>query len=162
MSVYIKTKEFNVTVKEFRHLLASHYFKQMKFILIIFVILVIINFVFGLISNDYFGAILFGVLLAYYVSIPYIMNIKKTQSKINFTRRFCEIDENFISFIYEDDSLVKIRFDHFIQVTKNLNYFLLYPIKNQFYYLPLESFNTEQELSRFELLMEGKQLLKLW
>ncbi len=160
--MYIKTKEFNLTEKQFRQVIALQYFKRMKNLFIIWSILAIIGLVISIISNDYFMLIVSLIVIAYYLSLPYWLNLKKTQPPINFKKRFCEIDENFITFIYEDGSLVKLRFDNFIQVTKESNYYFLYTVKTQFHYLPVAVFNSEQEICRFDLLMEGKQLLKLW
>lgn len=160
--MYIKTKEFNLTEKQFRQLIAVQYFKRMKNLFIILSVLALIALANSIISNDYFTLIVILILIAYYVSLPYWINIKKTQPPINFKKRFCEIDENFITFMYEDGSLVKLRFDNFIQVTKESNYYFLYTVKTQFHYLPVAVFNSEQEICRFDLLMEGKQLIKLW
>ena len=162
--MYIKTKEFNLTDKEFRQLLAYHYFKKIKNLIIFFSILTLISLVVSILSRDYFLTILFLGLLAYYVSIPRFMNLQKTQSKMIFCQRYCEIDDKFISFVYEDGSLVKLNFDTFTQVIRESNYYLLYTtyVKTQFHYLPVAAFNSEQDISRFELLMEGKKLIKLW
>jgi len=160
--MYIKTQEFNLTKKQFRELLAAHYYKQMKKISINLSILALMGLGIFLTSHGYFLLIMVLVLIASYISVPYLINLDKTQSHLNFKGRFCEIDENFITFIYEDGSLVKLRFDSFREVTKESNYYFLYMTNNQFHYLPIATFNSEQEISRFELLMQGKQLLKLW
>jgi hypothetical protein len=49
-----------------------------------------------------------------------------------------------------------------VQFPKESNYYFLYTVKTQFHYLPVAVFNSEQEICRFDLLREGKQLLKLW
>jgi hypothetical protein len=88
--------------------------------------------------------------------------MKKTQPVVNFIPRYWEIDENFISIYYEDGSLSKFRFDHLIKATKQSEFYLVYFSIQQFYYLPLAAFETEKDIHRFELFLEGKQLLKLW
>lgn len=163
--MYIKTKEFNLTEQEFRKLIASHYFKQMRWLIISIIFVIGIDFVLSIMmTGNYLIAIAGLFFLAYFVSIPYIINLEKSQSKLNFKKRYCEIDETFISFVYEDGSLVKLKLEHFAQALKDSNNYLLYTTygKTQFHYLPIAAFNSEQEISRFDLLLEGKQLLKLW
>jgi hypothetical protein len=69
--MYIKTKEFNLTEKQFRQVIALQYFKRMKNLFIIWSILAIIGLVISIISNDYFMLIVSLIVIAYYLSLPY-------------------------------------------------------------------------------------------
>lgn len=153
-----------MTEQEFRKLLAIQYFQKMKTRLTLFVIVSLANLALSIAKDNYFFSVISIATTIYYFSLPYLINLKKTQPKISFRKRWCEMDQDFISFIYEDGSLVKIRFDDFIQVIKRQNYYWMYSTytQTQFFYLPVAAFNTEQDINRFDLLMQGKQLMKLW
>jgi hypothetical protein len=86
----------------------------------------------------------------------------KRQSQLNFINRYCEFDESFFTVFYEDGSIIKLKYEHFIKVIKRSEYYFLYTSLAQFHYLPISAFETEKDIHRFDLLLEGKQLLKLW
>lgn len=159
----IKTKTFQVTPKQLKQLLINHYFKARKKILIIYTVMSILFFILAFFDKYFINSAIFvSFLLIGLLVAPFLINMKKTQPVANFILRYWEIDENFISIYYEDGSLSKFRFDHLIKVTKQSEFYLVYFSIQQFHYLPLAAFETEKDIHRFELFLEGKQLLKLW
>ncbi len=49
-----------------------------------------------------------------------------------------------------------------MKVVKKGEYYFLYMTKAQFHYLPVAAFESEKDMHRFDLFLEGKQLIKLW
>ena len=158
----IRTKTYNLTISEFRSLISSHYFKRMKWFLILILIIVIFNAFSVFLNNKPFWQVLIPLFfLIYLIAIP-LMISKKSQSKLNFMDRYCEIDETFFTVYYEDGSIIKLNLEHFIKAVKQSEYYLFYMINNQFHYLPLAALESEQDIHRLNLFLAGKQLIKLW
>jgi hypothetical protein len=72
--MYIKTKEFNLTEKQFRQVIALEYFKRMKNLFIILSILAIIGLATSIIFKHYFPLIISLILSNYYVRWPDLRN----------------------------------------------------------------------------------------
>lgn len=159
----IKTKIFQTTPKELRYLLTIDYYRRMKITLIILLVVALISIVSSLLQNFFdWWIIYFLALIAYFLALPLFFQVQKRTSALNFQNRYCEIDENFFTIFYEDGSMVKLNYAHFIQVMKKADYYFLYMTKAQFYYLPVAAFKSEKDIHRFELFLQGKQLIKLW
>jgi hypothetical protein len=110
-----------------------------------------------------FLRIYFLFLFVFGLVAPFFINLKKTQSILNFIARYWEIDENFISIYYEDGSLSKLRFEHLVKAIKLGEYYLLFmTAAGYFHYLPISAFESEKDIHRFDLFLKGKQLIKLW
>ena len=157
----IKTKTFNVTPKELRQLIALHYFKQRKVLLIFVGVLALINVVFAFTVD--FGnimAIYFLAIFIYLLIVPFLINVKKINPRLNFINRSWQIDEDFITVIYEDGSMSKFRFEHFIKAVKQSEFYWLYTCPTQFHYVPFAAFESEKDISRFDFFLKGKQLIK--
>ncbi|MFM6133111.1 MAG: hypothetical protein ACKPCP_02870, partial [Sphaerospermopsis kisseleviana] len=77
----IKTKTFQVTAKQLKDLIISHYFRQRKRILIIFTLGMIITAILSIfISSSFIGfSVYFAFLLTVLNLPPFLMNMKKTQ-----------------------------------------------------------------------------------
>jgi YcxB-like protein len=159
----IRTKTFQTTPKELRALLTVDYYRRMKRILIILSVLVLLIVIFSVVKNQFdWWLIYFLGLIAYFLSLPLLIRVKGRASELNFQNRYCEIDEKFFAIFYEDGSIVKMRYEHFVQVIKKADYYFLYVTKAQFHYLPVAAFETEKDIHRFDLFLESKQLIKLW
>ncbi|MGI8504755.1 MAG: YcxB family protein [Hassallia sp.] len=157
----IKTKTFNITPKQLRQLITLHYLKQRKILLICVGILAIINVIFAFIIDFWnIMAIYFVAIFIYLLIAPILINVKKINPQINFINRYWEIDQDFITVIYEDGSLSKMRFEHFLKATKQSEYYWLFTCPTQFHYVPIAAFESEKDISRFDLFLKGKQLIK--
>ncbi|MBD2299288.1 YcxB family protein [Nostoc sp. FACHB-87] len=161
--MYIKTKSFQITPKELGALLTVDYYRRMKFFFILFAILLVINIVVSVLQNRFdWWLIYFVGLGAYFVSLPLFFQPRKRNSTLNFQNRYCEIDENFFAMFYEDGSIVKLNYSHFMQVITKADYYFLYMTKAQFHYLPVAAFESEKDIHRFDLFLQSKQLIKIW
>jgi hypothetical protein len=158
-----KTKNFNVTPAELRRLIATHYFRQRRNLLIFCAVMTVVSILFSSVEGSIFGAGYFSFLFSCLLIAPFLINLKKTQAAVNFISRYWEVDETFITIYYEDGSIGKFRFEHLIKALKKKEYYFLYiTAAGQFHYLPIAAFESEKDMHRFDLLLEGKQLLKLW
>lgn len=159
----IKTKTFSITPKEFRQLLATQYYRQRRNLLILYAVMIVITFLLPFDETLIFLRIYFLSLFIFSLFAPFLINLKKTQPILNFIARYWEIDENFISIYYEDGSISKFRFEHLTKVIKLREYYLLYMTTvGYFHYLPISALESEKDIHRFDLFLEGKQLIKLW
>jgi hypothetical protein len=159
----ITTKTFNITPKELRNLLATQYFQQRRNTLFIYAALILVNLL--LPGEGTYKSFTVYILIGfvYLLIAPFILNLKKIMPVLNFVARYWEIDENFIAIHYEDGSLSKFKFEHLVKVTKQKEYYLLYiTAAGQFNYLPIAAFETEKDIHRFDLFLQGKQLIKIW
>lgn len=159
----IKTKTFQISPKELRGIIATDYYKRMKVFFILLLILTSINIALAVILQRFdWWLIYFLGLIAYFLSVPLWMRLQGRTSALNFQSRYCEMDENFFTICFEDGSLTKMRYEHFMKVVKKGEYYFLYITKAQFHYLPVAAFELEKDIHRFDLFLEGKQLIKLW
>jgi hypothetical protein len=159
----IKTQTFNITPKELRKILMIQYYKQRRAWLIFTPLLAIFNF---FIAKDAFNQFLTYFLFVTFITTliaPWLWNFRKIMPVANFINRYCEIDENFLTLYFEDGSIFKYKFEHFMQAGKVQGYYVLYlTAAGAINYIPATAFESEKDINRFELLLQGKQLLKLW
>lgn len=156
----IKTKEFNVSEAEFQHLIRILYYKSRRTLLIGFAIFAIIIIVVAILEPLFsFLAIYFVIALGWLLAVPFITNTAKSQAKINFQSRICEITDNYFSMSYADGSLLKLHFNNFIKVTRESEYYFLYMAKINFHYLPFRAFNSEDDINEFEAALKNKKLI---
>lgn len=159
----IRTKQFQISPKELRGIIAVDYYKRMKLTLIICSVLVVINIILSIIQNQFSWWLLYFLgFIAYIVSVPLWLRLQGRTSELNFQSRYCEMDEDFFAIFFEDGSITKLRYEHFMKVVKKGEYYFLYMTKVQFHYLPVAAFESEKDMHRFDLFLEGKQLIKLW
>lgn len=146
----IKTKDFELTKKEYFKILMINYFKWW-FIAFIFLMGIFVRKIFY-----------WGVILAYCIWLIlyfwFYTNSKK--NKIFFKKRHFEINDDFLICYLEDGSLDKIKIDNIIKVIKKPKYYLLFISKNNFIYLPLEIFSSSEDIKNFDSLFKSKNLLK--
>lgn len=158
----IKTKEFNVSKAEFRHITRIAYYKQMRIVIIISAIItaiVVVQAAFVPQSANIILAMQFVALLSSFLAIPFLRNTSKVPPKLNFQNRTCEINADYFSMTYEDGSLSKVHFNNFIKVHREFSWYFLYLTRNGFEYLPLRVFNSEDNINAFETLIKNKKLM---
>ncbi|OUL28992.1 YcxB family protein [Nostoc sp. 106C] len=159
----IRTKKFQISPKELRGIIAVDYYKRMKLTLIIFSVLTVVNIIISIIQKEFSWWLLYCLgFIAYILSVPLWLRLQGRTSELNFQSRYCEMDEDFFTIFFEDGSISKLRYEHFVKVIKKSEYYFLYITKVQFHYLPVAAFESEKDMHRFDLFLEGKQLIKLW
>lgn len=159
--MYIKTKTFNISENELNYLLKISYYTSRKPLIIIFSILTVISIIIAIIDSRFtFLPFYFTLLLALFIALPSITNFAKSQPRFNFLNRFCEIDDNYFTINYDDGSLDKLNFNHFLKVVRRSEHYLLYVTKISFQYVPIRAFNSEEDINKFEKLVKIKKLME--
>lgn len=146
---------------ELRHITRIVYYRTLKILLIlmaIFLGIIVIEFI--IVPLLIFIAIGFVAVLGYYLAIPFIRNPSKTQPKLNFRNRICEITDNYFNMTYENGSLRKVHFNNYIKVIRESDWNFLYLTKVMFEYLPIRAFNSENDINEFEILIKNKKLME--
>ncbi len=159
----ITTKEFNISEAEFRYLNRITYYKAIKFLVIISAIITLITIISSVFHprSAYIGVGVWSVIMiSLLLAIPFITNVAKSQPKIHFRSRSCEITDNYFTLTFEDGSLTKTNFNDFIKVIRESNYYFLYMGKIYFHYLPIRAFNSEDDINAFEAALRIKKLMK--
>ena len=157
----IKTKEFNISEDEFRHITRGIYYKAIKFLLIMVAILAVTSILTSIFSPPLNSIAVLSIMFLGFLSFaPFIGNSAKAQSKLNFQNRICEITDNYFSMTYEDGSLSKIHFNNFVKITKESDWYFLYLTQVFFEYLPIRAFNSEDDINEFETLIKNKKLME--
>jgi hypothetical protein len=158
----IKTKRYTITPKQLKKMLIINYLKQMKILLIILLIFWLLIVILSITGQGSSQSMILPITTAiiYLLIIPLFINVNKLP-KLNFLERYCEIDRDYFAVFYEDGSIVKLKFEHFIGAIKQGEFYFLYMAKGQFHYLPIAAFESESDINRFDLLLEGKKILKL-
>lgn len=122
----IKTKEFNISEDELRHVTSIVYYKQIKIVIIMFTIITVTSVIVAILApnaTNVWFAVGFVILLSYFLALPFIRNPAKTQIKLNFQNRNCEINDNYFSMTYEDGSLSKVHLSNYIKITRESDWY---------------------------------------
>jgi hypothetical protein len=146
----IKTKRFQYTPKELFAILIMRYLKKrwwlFAWILLLGIVLILMD------SHDSFSyffigfAIVFPVLLV----IQFWRYVNSKSNRLLLLERYYEIDNDKINGIIDNDTHSTIKLDHFIKVEFIRNTYLLFIAKNQFVYIPVDSFESGDDKKWFE------------
>jgi hypothetical protein len=161
----IRTKEFNMSEAEFRHLIRIVYYKQVqnKIIIIMFGIITLLSIIIAILVLRYatiWFAIASVTFLSYLLAFPYITDSAKTLIKLDFQNRTCEINDNYFSTTFEDGTSIKIHFNNYIKVTRESDWYFMYSTNTRFDYLPIRAFNSEDDINEFEAALRNKKLME--
>lgn len=146
----IKTKEFRLTEKEYFKISLVNTSKKMFLTIILFLLLL----------TSWAAKLFFIALFPLYISIYYWFYSQSKKNKIFFKKHTIEINDNFLTAYFEDESLDKINLNNIIKVVKRKKYYLLYIAIAKYIYLPVAGFYSEQDMNNFETLLKIKKLLK--
>lgn len=158
----IKIKEFNISEDELRHVTSIVYYKQIKVVIIIFAIITAISIISAILIPRLFSIWLAAgcvIFLSYSLALPYLRKPVKTQIKLHFQNRTCEINDNYFSTTFEDGSSSKIHFSNYIKATRESDWYFLYLTNTYFEYLPIRAFNSEDDINEFEAALKTKRLM---
>ncbi|MBW4662702.1 MAG: YcxB family protein [Chroococcus sp. CMT-3BRIN-NPC107] len=157
----IKTKEFNTSKAEFRHVINIAYYRSIKDLIIgLASFTIIIVFCSGFNSLAVSIAIWSGILLGYLLIFPFLNTSAKSQPGLHLKNRTCEITDNYFSMTFEDGSLTKVHFNNYLKINRESEWYFLYMTQVMFEYLPLRAFNSEKDINEFETMMKNKKLME--
>lgn len=162
-NINIKTKEYQITEKQFFKILSSLYYKRSQATLIIWGLLFVVNLAQLFtqpLSTALPGVIIFVLVFGILYGIaPFLGYKTAAQNKYVFQKTRVEIDTDFFTFYYEDGSLFKYKFSNFHKAEKEGEFYFLYVTKVSVYYIPKAAFYTEADIQLFELMLKSKKLL---
>ena len=103
-------------------------------------------------NNDSFDVfiIVFAIIYPILLIIQYWRYATSKDNKLMLLERYYEIDGEKIKGIIDQDTISLIKTEHFIRVDLIRNTYLLYIAKNQFIYIPIDSFETDADREWFE------------
>lgn len=146
----IKTKKIKISSKELFNILIKRFVKK-RWWLLVWIFLLEIFFIMKdqKTTADIFFIIFF---LAYplFIVIMFWRHAHQKENKLFLAERYYEISEDKMKGILDEDTFSTIKYDHFIMYDIVNNIYLLYLSKNQFIYIPSDSFKSKDDLEWFE------------
>jgi hypothetical protein len=168
-SIRIKTKDSALTPKRFREILYLLRFAKTEAKSLIstgVVIILATPFTIRLVfpGSLMSAAIGFLIVLIVYTQVVFYplfamrRYVTSPENGIFFVARYYVFDEEKIHVYMHDDTLSTTRLDSLIKIIRTQEYFLLFVAKSLFHYLPLDAFETEEDLARFEALLQSHKI----
>lgn len=146
----ITTKKVKLTPKKLFALLLVRYFKRRWWL---FIWLFVAAIILGL---DRQQDHLDGLVLFLAIFLPVILVLQfwryadSKDNKLFLLERYYEIDSDKINGIIDNDTYSPINIEHIIKVDIVLKNYLLYISKDQFIYIPIDSFENDSDRQWFE------------
>lgn len=146
----IKTKKVKLSPKDLFLILIFRYIKKRWWLFAWIWILAIILGADGI--NDSFDMffIVFAIFFPILLVIQFWRYVISKDNKLLLLERYYEIDSEKINGIIDQDTYSPIRLNHFIKVDLIRKTYLLYVAKNQFVYIPIDSFESDSDKEWFE------------
>ena len=146
----IKTKRVKLTPKEFFNILITRYIKKRWWLLAwIWALAVVMLLKENYESFDYF---FFGMAIVYPIILiwQFWRYVNSKDNKLLLLERHYEIDSDKINGIIDEETYSPIKLEYFIKIELIRKTYLLYVAKNQFIYIPIDSFESEKDLEWFK------------
>ena len=146
----ITTKKVKLTPKELFSILILRYIKKRWWLFIWIWVLALILGLDGI--NDSFDLffIVFAIIYPILLLIQFWRYVTSKDNKILLLERYYEIDNEKINGIIDKDTYSPIKLEHFIKADLIRETYLLYIAKNQFIYIPIDSFENDSDRLWFE------------
>lgn len=146
----ITTKKVKLTPKKLFSILILKYIKKRWWLFIWIWVLALILGLDGI--NDSFDVffIVFAIVYPILLLIQFWRYVTSKDNKILLLERYYEIDNEKINGIIDQDTYSPIKLEHFIKVDLIRKTYLLYIAKNQFVYIPIDSFESDLDRQWFE------------
>src|SRR5690554_681174 len=146
----ITTKKVKLTPKELFSILILRYIKKRWWL---FVWIWLLAIILGLKEQyDYFDKffIVFAIIYPILLIIQFWRYVVSKDNKLLLLERYYEIDAEKINGIIDKDTYSSIKLGHFIKADLIKKIYLLYIAKNQFIYIPIDSFENDSDREWFE------------
>jgi len=151
----IITEEFSLTRNQYFSILLQNMLTGRWWAFVVFFLFSILGIKAGVESALLLFALLSTLFLIYMMAEGWIRSNPKANPLI-FQNTSCEIDHELISFHFKDGSLIKIKFSNLKEISLRKEYYLLYPSRYQFLYLPLKALRDANDLERLKVLLRVK------
>lgn len=146
----ITTKKVKLTPKELFSILILRYIKKRWWL---FVWIWVLAIILGLKEqHDYFDKffIAFAIIYPILLIIQFWRYVVSKDNKLLLLERYYEIDSEKINGIIDKDTYSPIKLEHFIKADLIRKTYLLYIAKNQFIYIPIDSFENDSDKEWFK------------
>lgn len=144
----IKTKEFEMTKWEYYKVLMIETLKRIWWLIVFIAIMTILN-------RDSFAIVFTFVFVVFLMLYNYYF-VNSRANKSFFSKRYFEVNDEFLSGYVKDGSEGKINLNNVVKVVKNKSYFLIYISKVTFYYIPLNAFYSSEDIDSLYALLRTK------
>lgn len=145
----IQTKKVKLTAKELFFILIKKYFKKKWGLYVCMLLVGAMVMSNGINDNDKFF-IAFFFIYPLLVLFQFWRHVNSKDNKLLLAERHYQIDNEKINGILDKDTFSPIKLDHFIKIDLVNKTYLLYITKNQFIYIPINSFESDEDLQWFE------------
>lgn len=155
----IKTKEFRITEVELDNINIYFHYRAIIPSLIKLATFTVMSLFASFYSPQLIVAAFCPIILiSYLLAAPFLIQPSKSMSYLHFLNRSCEITDDYFNMVFEDGTTNMVTLKSYIKVNRELEYYFLYT-KFSFHYLPISSFNSEEDINKFETLMKNKKLM---
>jgi uncharacterized membrane protein YqjE len=148
--IMIKTKRFKYTPKELFKLLILRYARKRWWLFAWILILTIIMILLDNKDSFTYFLIVFAIIYPVLLVIQFWRYVNSKANKLLLSERHYEIDQDKINGILDEDTHSTVKIEHFIKVEFIYNTYLLLIAKNQFLYIPIDAFESEDDRRWFE------------
>ena len=152
----IETQPFDFTKVTYFKIMVTEYFKKRWWFFGILLLLAL--FALFYVQDTYLAAnvlsiaVLFGIAMILIFWL-YANNYKR---KAIFQPRYYRIDENWIETRLHDGTVNRFELKKIKKITADKHYFLLYITKDHFFYIPLSSFKTPEDVEDFKNIINKR------
>jgi YcxB-like protein len=153
----IRTHEFRMTEQEYFKVTAYNFLRQRWWLMALLVGAAALHALRGGVSVMSVLTIGLVVLYPVYVAAYLWYYANSKQNRLFFEERFIEIDGEFVTGRLNDGSVAKTKWDHIVKVIRTSSSYLLYLSKSQFIYIPVDAFDTEDDLELFETFVKNRK-----
>ena len=151
----IITEEFSLTRNQYFSILLQNMLTGRWWAFVVFLLFSALGIKAGVGSVLLLFVFLSTLYWIYMIASCWIRSNPKADPLI-FQNTSCEIDHEFVSFHFKDGSFIKIKFSNLRKILLRKGYYLLYPSRHRFFYLPLKAMRDANDLERLKVLLKVK------
>ena len=146
----ITTKKVKLTPRQFFLILIIRHIKKQWWLFAAILFLAIFFLVNGINDPVQMFFPVFAIIYPALIVIQFWKYVTSKDNKLLLLERYYEIDNEKINGVIDRDTYSPIKLDHFIKVDLIRNNYLLFVSKNQFIYIPVDAFESDQDKEWFE------------
>ncbi|HEX3050169.1 MAG TPA: YcxB family protein [Aggregatilineaceae bacterium] len=149
----IRTKEVELTKKQYFKILTSIFYSRAWHLQIICGVLLICCLLEG--NYSFAGLICCSLLYPPYANW-HLVNSKENRNSL--LKCIYEFDDTFFTEYGENGNIHRIRLDGLTRIVRKKHYYLLSHQPSQFFYVPRSAFQSEEDAARVEIMLQGVSL----
>jgi uncharacterized membrane protein YobD (UPF0266 family) len=156
----IKTKQFTFSKQQYFGILFQNIFSKSWWAFGLLIVILIYQLYQDAVHPGATGvSLILGALPLFFLSYLVIRCWLHTNKKSSlfFAKRTFEIDNQVITVFFEDGTINKIPINNIVRVIKNLKYYRLFLSKKQFAFIPVNAFEREDDIRRFDAILKARK-----